>query len=57
MKSGNPSGNPSSRKDKIIIIVTVIVIFIVAGVFVIVARACGGDEPAPLAQTSLVAFL
>lgn len=46
------STRPATRKDKYIIIATVIAIFIVAGLIVIFFRACGGDKPAPTALTS-----
>lgn len=46
------STRPTTRKDKYVIIATVIAIFIIAGLIVIFLRACGGDQPAPTALTS-----
>ncbi|MHB8858368.1 MAG: hypothetical protein ACYC6Z_02640 [Thermoleophilia bacterium] len=46
------STRPSTRKDKYLIFVTIIAIFLVAGAIVIALKACGGDQPAPVALTS-----
>lgn len=46
------SSRPSTRKDKFLIFVTIIAIFIIAGAIMIGLKACGGDKPAPVALTS-----
>ncbi|MHB1361444.1 MAG: hypothetical protein ACYCW5_02450 [Thermoleophilia bacterium] len=46
------STRPSTRKDKYLIFVTIIAIFLIAGGIVVALKACGGDEPAPVALTS-----
>jgi ascorbate-specific PTS system EIIC-type component UlaA len=44
---------PENNKEKYIIIVTVIIIFIAAGLIAVFSRACGGDKPAPVAITQV----
>ena len=46
------SSRPSTRKDKYLIILTIVMIFAVAGAIVLGVRAFGGDKPAPLSVTS-----